>query len=197
MIGAFIDHRLSEDVAYGFTGGPQWNTEDVPLRSGHVDSIQRWVYPLCRYQCNYALLHPVLQDEILNALWVARGKARRFRFLDHNDYQAVDQPLAEPATTSTPIQLTRTYTWGGEIFVRPIDLPRDVALKVDGSPYTDFTVDPLTGLATPTTTWPAGAKTWSGEFDVRVRFAADYHGLTRARPKVSTAMIELEEMRRR
>lgn len=191
---SFIDHRLSDCVAYGFTGGPQWDTLIKRLRSGHEVRNAQMALPLHRYSADYALMEGADKDELLAAFWASRGAWASFRFRDYNDYTATAAPLAEPAVNTDPIQLTKSYTFGPTTYVRTITLPLTVAMTVGGAPFADFTFDPLTGLATPTTTWPVGAKAWSGEFDVRVRFSRDYNPFSRRSPNVSTAMVELEEV---
>ncbi len=193
----FIDWRLSDKVSYGFAGGPRWSTRSTPMRNGHDRRNGEWTMPLHEYQADYTLLKEELQDELLHALWVARGKLRAFRFKDWNDYQVsqAEGALAAPATNITPIQLTKTYTMGPESDTRWITLPLSVLMFADGDPFAGFTVDPLTGIATPTTTWPAAALAWSGEFDVRTHFAEDYTALSRSRVKQSSASVRIEEVR--
>jgi uncharacterized protein (TIGR02217 family) len=201
---AFIDTRLRDDVAYGFNGGPNWNTLVQPLQSGHNRRKAVWDFPLHQFSADYALLEDGAKDEVLQAFWVCRGAASAFRFRDWNDFRArpgaVDtgaMDLAVPATSSTPIQITKTYGFGPTTYTRVIQLPLDVALYFDngGGPvlFTGYTLDPLTGIATPTTTWPAGTPSWTGTHDVRVRFSKDFNPFTRGRPKVSTCMVQLEE----
>ncbi|MGH8083876.1 MAG: DUF2460 domain-containing protein [Lysobacter sp.] len=191
---SFIDHRLSDDVAYGFTGGPQWDTLTRRLRSGHETRNAQMELPLHKYSADYATLEGAAKEELLAAFWVSRGAWAAFRFRDYNDYTVADAPLEHPAVDTDPIQLTKTYTFGPTAYVRTITLPLTVAMTNAGAPFTDFTFDPLTGLATPTTAWPAGAKAWTGEFDVRVKFSRDYNPFSRRSPKVSTAMVDLEEV---
>lgn len=197
MSATFIDHRLDDGVAYGFSGGPRWNTRRIPLRNGQERRNQLWAAPLHEYQAQYTTLKEELQAEILHALWVARGSLRSFRFKDWNDFAVVgaEGALEAPATDTAPIQLTKTYTFGSESEVRDITLPLSVALYADEVLFEDYSVDPLTGLLTPTTTWPTASLRWEGEFDVRVHFAEDYNELARSRVKVSSATVRLEEVR--
>lgn len=194
----FIDTRLNDKVAYGFKGGPRWNTRSTPMRNGYEYRNAEWVMPLHSYEAEYALLKETLQDDLLAAMWVARGKLRAFRFKDWNDWEVTQArgALAVPTTSTSPIQLRKSYAFGPETLTRNITLPLSVQLFADGTPYNDCTVDLLTGLATPSTTWPDADLSWAGEFDVRVHFADDYNQLARARPRVSTTIVRIEEVRR-
>lgn len=194
----FIDWRLSDQVSYGFSGGPRFNTRTTPMRNGYDRRNALWTMPLHEYQADYTLLKEALQSELLHALWVARGSWRAFRFKDWNDYQVsqAEGALAAPATNTSPIQLTKTYSMGPvDTETRFITLPLSAQMFVDGTPFAGFTVDPLTGIVLPTTTWPAGALSWAGEFDVRVHFAEDYNTLSRSRVKTSSASVRIEEVR--
>lgn len=199
----FIDHRLSDKVAYGFSGGPSWNTLRKDLLNGRNRKRPLWAMPQHRFTANYSLLDATEKEEVLSAFWVCRGRAFDFRFKDFNDYKArpanVDgiMAMAVPATDTTPIQLTKTYSFGPTDYERVITLPLDVELLFDSGagfvPFADYTLDPLTGILTPDTAWPAGTPGWMGEHDVRVCFSNDFNPFSRDRPLTSSTMVELEE----
>lgn len=195
----FIDTRFSDAVSYGFSGGPNWNTLVEQLKNGATERNTEWDFPLHSFRADYSVLTDDEQDEVLAAFWVARGAWASFRYKDWNDYRVKpgQGPLPVPSPGTAPIQLTKTYTFGPTTYLRTILLPTVVALYFDAGSgpvlFTDYTVDPLTGLCTPDITWPEGTPSWIGEFDVRVRFSKDFNPFTRARPKVSTCMVELEE----
>jgi uncharacterized protein (TIGR02217 family) len=112
------------------------------------------------------------------------------------DYIAAGETMQVTSGTQTPAQLTKTYAFGSTTFARPIQAPVTGAVSVatGGTPITG-TCDYTTGLFTPTSNWPATSVTWSGQFDVWVRFAADYVPFTAVRADLLTADIDLLEVR--
>ena len=60
----FINYRIDERVAYGFTGGPDWSTSRTPMRNGIVRRNGNWDWPLHRYACDYALLADEVFEEL-------------------------------------------------------------------------------------------------------------------------------------
>lgn len=172
----FIDTRLSECVGQTFSGGPEWNTLVRQMANGIAMRRGNWSMPHHRYTADYSILDPEEQNEILAAFIAARGQVHSFRFKDWNDYKATDQAMAAGDGSSTPRQLTKSYTFGTETYVRTILLPiaETVVITANGSPIT-VTTDELTGMVTPSGGWPSGQVIRAEfEFDVRVRFGMDY-----------------------
>lgn len=193
---AYINTRLDECVAYGFSGGPAWNTLVVNMDNGREQRNGQWLYPKHRYSAQFMNVRPQARDEILNAFHAARGKLHAFRFKDWNDYTATSEAIAPAIGTSTAVQLVKSYTFGSEVSTRLIQAPVSGAvIYKDGSPVSG-TLDTATGLFTPSAPWAAGSYTWSGEFDVWVRFDSDYNAFTIGDWQAHTADIELVEVRR-
>ena len=99
------------------------------------------------------------------------GSAIGFLFKDWVDYQATAEVIGTGAGVEQDLQLTKTYTFGGISLVRNIYKPVSgtVQLYENGSPVGSV-IDYETGIATVTAT---GTITWTGEFDVPVRFESD------------------------
>jgi uncharacterized protein (TIGR02217 family) len=172
----FIDTRLSPQVNVGFAGGPEWNTLVRQMANGLAMRRGNWSMPHHRYTADYTLLDPTAQNEILAAFIAARGQVHSFRFKDWNDFRAINQAMAVGDGTNTPRQLTKAYTFGTETYTRTITLPisNTVAITANGVPL-PVTVNALTGMVTPVGSWPtAQVIKASFEFDVRVRFGADF-----------------------
>jgi uncharacterized protein (TIGR02217 family) len=191
----FIDTTLSRRVESGFSGGPTWNTRVTPMANGRERRNAEWALPHHKFTADYALLDPIAQNEILVAFWSARGQKDSFRFKDWNDYRVTGQAMALGDGTATPRQLTKTYTFGPTSFVRNIILPvaTSVRITANGSPLS-VTVNDLTGMVTPVGTWPSGQTILqSYEFDVRVRFGADYYPFTRPNAVTGSVTVDLVE----
>lgn len=190
---AFIDTRLNSRYRYGFTGGPGWNTLEFKLMSGRSRRSKGWAMPHHRYTADYATFNEAEKNEMLHAFMVAGGSFSAFRFKDWNDWQATNEPLGIGDGTSAPVQLVKTYTFGPTTFTRTITLPLNAVVYENGVPKA-VTVDPLTGLVTPTTPWTLGATLSADfEFDVRVTFGADFNPFTSAASDVRECTVDLVE----
>lgn len=198
----YINHRLSDCVAQGFVGGPEWNTLVVALANGREQRNGQWLYPKHRYAAQYMHFQKPEQQEIIAAFHAARGQLHAFRFKDWNDYTAASDDGAWTAVltpaigTTTPAQLYKLYAFGSQTTLRKIQAPvQTVVVKRNGVAVT-VTVDYATGLVTPSSNWLAGSYTWEGEHDVWVRFASDYNAFTANTNNAATADIELVEVGR-
>lgn len=191
---AFIDTRLNDRYLFGFTGGPAWSTLKVELQSGRNRRKKLWSMPHHRYRTNYAALNDSERDGLLNAFMAAGGSYASFRFRDYNDFVAVDQLIGVGDGTSTPKQLVKNYQFGAALYTRPITLPMDVVIRDEDGNVVPATVNATTGMVTPTGIWPDGkALFWSGRFDVRVNFSADYNPFTAVATGVRECTVELDE----
>lgn len=191
---AFIDTRLNDRYRYGFVGGPAWNTLDVRMASGRSRRKKLWSMPHHRYTANYATLNEAEKNDLLHAFMVSGGAFSAFRFKDWNDHTALNELIGVGDGTSTPMQLVKTYTFGPATFIRPITLPLGAVVRdSDGNTLT-VTVNPLTGVVTPSSPWPnLKSIFWTGQFDVRVKFKDDFNPFTSAASNVRECVVELEE----
>ena len=148
--------------------------------------------PLPRYQRPL----PRCPRELLNLAHAARGSLYSWLFKDWNDYSVTAQSLGTAPSGTTAVQLVKTYTYGSETYTRTITKPvaSTVTVYQNGSPKSG-TLDEATGLFTPNSAWTAGAAlTWTGEFDVPVRFANDFLPATWDNYQVRTLDVELVEI---
>jgi len=167
----FIEQRLLDCVAYGSEFGHEFKTRIVTLESGHERRASLWSLPLGRYSIRYQLIKPEHHQAVRHAHLVCRGSAIAFRFKDWLDYQASHEALGVADGTLQTLQLTKAYSFGAQTLHKPIKKPVAVQVFAGGSPV-PFALDYSSGQVTLTA--PAGSVlTWSGEFDVPVRFASD------------------------
>jgi uncharacterized protein (TIGR02217 family) len=172
---AFLNVRMSSRVEAGFSVIPGHNTRLKTLANGNEKRNANWTGSKRRYTSAYAGFNRVERTELLNTIEATDGMVYAFRFKDWNDYRAIDQALGLSPAGSTPIQLSKTYTFGPRTKTRIITKPiaATVVIFEDGTPKAG-TVSDLTGLFTPTAPWtPAAVITATFEFDVPVRFATD------------------------
>lgn len=193
----FINYRLNPRCSAGFQGGPEFSTREIELKSGISDFIARWSMPRFKFVADYLeLVNAGTGGDIYNAFMAAGGRDASFRMKDWNDFQVEGQSLGTGDGTSTPIQLIKVYPFGPTSRTRHIKLPLNVVVTENGTPKT-VTVDPLTGIVTPSGTWTNGAAlAWTGQFDVRVRFGQDYYPFTRVAMKISQCTVDLVEDKR-
>jgi len=181
---AFIDVRLNECMAYGFAGGGQWETELVMMDNGREKRNARWMIPQQRYTAQFQNLQTAGRNEVRNAFMAARGRLHAFRLRDPADYLATAQPIINVGGVW---RLAKAYTLGSETAYRLIQRPISATLAGGAG-----TVDLQTGIVTART----GSPTWSGEFDVWVRFDSDFNAFTIGDLDAHSADIELVEVRR-
>lgn len=181
---AFISTRMPRSIAAGFTVGKDWSTVIVPLANGREQRNAQWLFPKLRARANYAAWTAETQ-EALQAMFVAcRGRLHAFRFYDPTDHSAVDQPLL---TVAGVTYLAKAYQFGSETAYRLIQAPwSDVTLSGAG------TVDPDTGIVT----GAAPGDTWSGTFDVWMRFDSDWGAITAEAQNFYSTDVDLIEVRR-
>lgn len=169
----FNETRLLDCVAYGSEFGQEFSTRIVSLRNGFERRNINWSMPLGRHSINYNALKPEDHIKVRGAHMASMGSAIPFRFKDWTDYRAAGELIGEGTGSSQLLQLVKSYSFGPVTLQRIIKKPvaTTVVIYVDGTPNA-ATIDFLTGLVTITATEGA-VITWSGEFDVPVRFESD------------------------
>lgn len=192
----FIEARLLDCVAYGTVYARRYATQEALLRSGLVRRNASRNSSLRRYIINFQNLNLDDHEEVISAFEVCDGAAIGFRIKDWADYTATLESLGNtPGANQTPVQLIKTYTFGATTKTRTITKPTSGSVVVYSNGVAKAgTYSTSTGLFTPTTNWTAGhALTWSGEFDVPVRFASDDLAFSYDNVRALTANVELEE----
>lgn len=174
MATGFIEKRLLDCVSYNTSFGVEFRTEIVEVVSGHERRGALWDMPRGKYTVDYTTLTPEEGKELRNAFIACRGSLLSFRFKDWMDYQAEKEVLGLSSVGTNTFQLVKTYGFGGEALKRNIKklVAGTVKVFIDGEPIA-FTLDYNSGLLVFETGIPGGEVTWSGEFDVPVRFIHD------------------------
>lgn len=181
---SFHDVRLPEIIEQGAEGGPSFSTTIATTLGGHEQRNANWLLPRAKWSLSSG---PRDGDafEALLAFFMARaGRLYAFRFKDWSDFQA---PPGSPLYTDPASglkYLARAYTSGPVTFLRPITRPVSVSLT-SGSANTS------TGVVT----GASDGATWSGEFDVPVRFDSDEFRLTLDQLDIGTAKLDIYEIR--
>ena len=178
----FLEIQLDKDVSYGAEGGPVFQTVVITTPSRQEQRIQQ---NSRHYRSYKVMLHDktLVAIQALESMFIAaQGKTNGFRFKDNREYKATLEPLSNYAGGLT-VQLIKTYGAAyGRAEVRPIRKPQEnitaITLYRDGSPTAwsrsgNWSVDDTSGVVTFNTDQTGHTFTWSGEFDVPVRFDTD------------------------
>lgn len=170
---SFLEARMGDLLSLGFQSVAGYNTQIVTLDNGREQRNANWSRAKRRYSAAHTSFQVAHFPALVALFHAVRGSAHGFRFKDHTDYQCTAESLGTaPGSGSAAVQLTKTYTNGALSTVRNITKPVSATVYVGGVAKTG-TLDTATGLFTPTTAWAGGALTWTGEFDVPVRFTSD------------------------
>lgn len=195
----YIDARLPRRISAGLQIGPQWLTDIVDKVNGGEKRDAKWLYPRWRASGNMGAFTEDDRAAFRSMFVATRGRWAAFRVFDPNDYFVVAEPIAPVAGTSTPLQLTRAYTFPGSSVSASVRIQAPVTgtvvVKLAGSPVAG-TLDYGTGMFTPTAAWGAGAYTWDGQYDHWMRFDSDWGALTANAMNAYTADVELVGVRR-
>jgi len=185
-------YRLPVNLEKGSGFGPSFKNVIQEAISGNEQRFAQWTKCRGVGDLSYGILSstdPLGDYRAVLSLFRAHfGSLYPFRFKDWSDYIATNEVFGSGNGVQTQFQLTMTYdpsmillgVAGSYQYVRDITLVVGTpVIKVDGvvpaSSPTPYTIS-SSGLVTFTTApsgSPAPVLTWTGEFDVPVRFDTD------------------------
>lgn len=168
----FYPVELDTCPSYGWQRGPFVDVLIKPLVSGREKRKPQSFLRKHTFILSFAYItDQKYLDDINNAFMALCGPTDSFLAKDWLDYRADGQIIGIAPSGSTPVQLVRTYSFGGASYTRPITKPLANGVIRSNGTIKPGTIDPLTGLFTPTSAWtPGQTLTWTGEFRVPVRF---------------------------
>ena len=172
---SFLNERLPVDVAPGAGSSPTFSTNVKRLRGGGEYRNALWSDPLRSYRLQYPGRDAQrIEDELLTFLMKTQGSFRAFRARDWSDYKVTDAPVATGDGVTYWFRLYKPY----DTYSRRISLPvaGSVSVKLNGSLISafDYAIDSEKGVIVFINPPAPGVTiTWSGEFDVPVRFEDD------------------------
>jgi len=179
---AFDEVRLPVEIERGAQGGPGFLTTVTVLNSGKEKRNSLWSVDRGEWDIGYGIDTRENALKIRNFFMARAGKARGFRFRDWSNYttgtgqQGVEE---SPDSGDTTFQLQYTYTdEGGFSYTKPIYKPvNDANFKVylDGVEQgSGWALNTATGIITFTDPPDYAVDiTWTGTFDLPVRFDTD------------------------
>jgi len=187
--------RFPDDISFGSAGGPSFKTTIVKIASGFESRNQDWSDSRQKYNVAYGIKTISLLNDLISFFSEARGMAHTFRYKDWVDFDVTTESVD---STGATFQLTKTY-WATNPYIRDITKPVSGALTLyeDASPLvetTDYTIDYTTGIVTKVSAM-SGAITWTGEFDVHVRFDQDEISANYSQYNAGSTSVRLIEVR--
>lgn len=176
--------RFPEDISYGSAGGPGFKTFIFEGHSGVEQRSITWTRAKGRWDVGYGVRDKADMDIVRAFFYNAHGRAVGFRFKDWSDYSVTDMNTGTGTGALATFLLVKKYVTGANTYTRRIFKPIDgtLTIKVNsvtipiGGGGSEVDIDYTTGtLVFGASVIPANghAITWSGEFDVPVRFDTD------------------------
>lgn len=173
--------RFPERIAFGAVGGPEYVTTVTRVVGGAEQRNGAWSYPLHRWDVSQGIKSQADFQTLRAFFLAARGRLHGWRFKDWTDFSAAhtgDEKGVVSGLTSQTFQLVKRYTSGAQTSDRKIVKPiaSGFELKDTGVTLTlttDYTLNTVTGVVTTTAPRTAANLTWSGEFDLPMRFDTD------------------------
>lgn len=195
-----LSARLSTHVEIEAVRRPAWDVEIVRMDGGGEVRNSRWSQPLYSFDVSWpaATRDDPVYLEVSNAFHATGGGRDSFAFRDWADYQATDEGFGTGDGVATVFPLIKTYAFGTASFFRRIYLPvSPIAIKKNGVTLSSgYSVNYSTGVVTMSVA-PALADvlTWTGEFNLPVRFPQEMQSTGLAMHLEHIDTITLQEVR--
>jgi uncharacterized protein (TIGR02217 family) len=174
-----INAELAIVPAFGWQGGPEFNTLIKRMRSGRERrrSLQEVV------QHRYTLPFQNITDsayllQLKSAFLAARGAAYTFRAKDYSDYQAEHAIFGAGDGVETEFDLYVPHVFGDASYLRLILYPVDPVFYVDEVVATATFDTDTKKVVFDSAPADNAVLSWDGEFRVLVRFANDTFPMT-------------------
>ncbi len=124
---SFFEVEFPKAIGFQRQGGPTFNTAVVAVQSGQETRNRAWSFARAEYSAS--LVTPgsavgntdAFIEAVRNFFLQIGGMADGFRFYDHLDCIAVNEPMV--LSSGSVWQLQKTYTLGGRTYVRTITKP--------------------------------------------------------------------------
>jgi len=196
---AFHEVLFPTDISYESEGGAEFSTEVVELMSGHERRNQNWEHDRERWNVAYGVKAKWQLMLLRDFHRARRGMLHGFRFLNHDDFEAVVSKIGTGDGVETIFQLQKVYEPGTYEYSRKIVKPigGTVQIFVDGvEQMSGWTVSTVTGIVTFTSP-PSIGDVISATFDFHIpmRFASDHLPINLSTYEARSTAVELLEIR--
>lgn len=157
--------RFPLNIAYGAIGGPRYQTSIVTVNSGREYSNADWASSRSKWEVGMRAMRKADTDALIAFYRVVKGRLHGFRFRDWSDYQVVEGRGIVIQNPDGSLQLAKKYVSGDLIEYRPITTLVEGIVVMTGGGTIDYITGKVTGGSI--------SNTWTGEFDIPVRFDTD------------------------
>lgn len=179
---AFHDIRFPDEISYGASGGPEFQTSVVMVKSGQESRNQNWSQSRIKWDVSTAVRNRADLNELVAFFRAREGKAHGFRFKDWTDFSATQQNIGTGNGVLTTFQLIKIYNDGLITKTRTITKPVTGTVRIylnAVEQFSGWSVNVLTGIVTFTSAPAAGVViTATYEFDMPARFDTDQLKIT-------------------
>lgn len=181
MYQNFAEERIADGaIVMQSQGGPMFSTQVQRSFSGAEQRNANWDVPLGKWDLGERSLTQTQLDALNIFIRVRMGRLIGFRFKDWADFsvKATDGVLVRETDSQKPagsFQLYKKYATSTAFQLRKIAKPVEGTVRVfrDSLPVEAY-VDYTTGSVRLENDPGAGVLSWTGEFDVPVRFDVDH-----------------------
>jgi len=173
---SFSEERLDLGIDYGAIGGPGYLTEIVVYGDVREKRFIKLPESKGEWEVGDRNITKNKLQYIINFFHARKGRAIGFRYKDWNDYEASNENIGTGDDVTIAFQLIKTYASGSDSTIKTIEKPvAGIQIFIDGvEQLSGWTINLVTGVVTFSIAPGAGlAVTWTGEFDIPVRFDAD------------------------
>jgi uncharacterized protein (TIGR02217 family) len=157
--------RFPLNIAFGAIGGPGYQTSIVTVDSGREYGKANWANSRGKWNVGMRAMPKADTDDLIAFFRVVKGRAYGFRFRDWSDYQVAAGQGVIIQNADGSLQLAKQYTSGDLTEIRPISTPVSGTVVMVGGGTIDYVTGKVTGGSL--------SNTWTGEFDIPVRFDTD------------------------
>lgn len=188
---SFIEVQFPTNISYGAVGGGGWSTRIVVTDAGYEYRQQLWNATRGKWTVGHNLRTPAEYGQLVAFHRNMLGRTIGFRFQDWTDYQAPDAAGNSGIISKNASgiwQLTKSYSVTDEVSgftysqYRLISKPQpgtvqlflnSVAHTLGAGGSLDYTSGQITFGSGDPNPGPSEVYTWTGQFDVPVRFDTD------------------------
>lgn len=193
----YLNAYLPACHSYGFEGGPTYSTQVVTLMNGSERRNATWDQPRHQYTTNFNNISKSSAQSLKQMFMVCRGQATAFRFQDPLDNEALNEDFAVGNGSTNSFQLAKVSIIDGVQYFRYIYAVRNINIYINDILQTaGVTVDLNRGIVNFTTPPADGSIiSWSGGFDIWVRFNTDVFAFTLDNPDATNGQLVLIEVK--
>jgi uncharacterized protein (TIGR02217 family) len=204
---AFVEERFPVDISWGSVGGPGFRTTIIESAGGFEQRNIDWEQSRGTWNVTHGAKRAVQMERLRDWFYAMHGRAHGFRFKDWTDFSVEEEWFGDGDDTTVDFQLVKTYDIIGQAYVRQIKKPvqgtihvfLDGVEKDEGPGAGEWELDYTTGIVTmgtaPLDVPPVEVLTWTGQFDVPVRFDEDEMKVSMDFEDVESWSLRVKEIR--